>query len=638
MIKDLVPPTKGSSSPGDFVLVNNTLLFTATIPAESAKLWRTDGTAAGTQLVRDPDSESISTYRGSSAYKVWNSLLFFTSGAWYGNTSRLWRTDGSDPGTQPLITFPGYDDNTFEFALSFWPSSPSGQTPQIFSTQGRNWTATIPAPGESPAWTFQSQAALYRTDGTPGGNYPLKSGWTDFLGHAGTNTIFLSDPAYFDRQTTSAIIMSPVATLWATNGSFDGTTLLAECPAGDVRVTAQAEVEGILYLIVVRSEKRNTSLSDYWVYHESLWATDGTPGGTNVVFDEIDDEGDLAIFLGSVDGRAIFSTRGEPVYGGNSPSTIWSTEGTREGTVPLHVGSSGANPFDTINGRLMFTFYASSPPEYKPAVALWGTDGSSEGTLPIRILPPPALEYGTHRLDSGGGVPEEDGRLVFFCEEDGRRLVLWSTDGTSDGTVSLRFLTPTLQETQVSWGDSSSADVHYGQMLSNAGVVLGGNRYVFPADDGIHGIEMWGTNGTAAGTRLLRDILPGPLSSGIEFVKAMEDRLFFSANDGVTGYELWVTDGTPLGTVRATDFNPGPGGFSPNASIVHSNSLYLSADDGSGIGEELWALPLTDLPMPAQTERDILPRILNQPGAPSADDQNADAFLDIADFVRARRR
>jgi ELWxxDGT repeat protein len=77
----------------------------------------------------------------------------------------------------------------------------------------------------------------------------------------------------------------------------------------------------------------------------------------------------------------------------------------------------------------------------------------------------------------------------------------------------------------------------------------------FAADDGVHGKELWKTDGTASGTVLVKDINPASGSFPHGFF-ALDSALYFFANDGVGGTGLWKTDGTAAGTVRVKGFSP----------------------------------------------------------------------------------
>src|SRR5688500_14331747 len=59
------------------------------------------------------------------------------------------------------------------------------------------------------------------------------------------------------------------------------------------------------------------------------------------------------------------------------------------------------------------------------------------------------------------------------------------------------------------------ADVNPGFASSNPeSLVDAGGTLYFSADDGVHGTELWKTDGTAAGTGLVKDIQPGIAGSG----------------------------------------------------------------------------------------------------------------------------
>jgi ELWxxDGT repeat protein len=117
-----------------------------------------------------------------------------------------------------------------------------------------------------------------------------------------------------------------------------------------------------------------------------------------------------------------------------------------------------------------------------------------------------------------------------------------------------------------------------------------GSRVVFYATDATHGIEPWVSDGTAAGTMLLNDILPGAGGS-IPFMLGTAGSLaFFSATDATHGNELWATDGTAAGTRLVKDIAAGqipsnPGTLSTAAAL--NGTMYFSANDGIH-GVQLW--------------------------------------------------
>ncbi|HSG39607.1 MAG TPA: ELWxxDGT repeat protein, partial [Thermoanaerobaculia bacterium] len=90
----------------------------------------------------------------------------------------------------------------------------------------------------------------------------------------------------------------------------------------------------------------------------------------------------------------------------------------------------------------------------------------------------------------------------------------------------------------------------------SAPAAVGGTVF-FAASDGIHGFELWKSDGTDAGTRMVMDICPGSCASVPRSFKALGGVVIFVANDGLRGSELWKSDGTPAGTVLIKELFPG---------------------------------------------------------------------------------
>jgi ELWxxDGT repeat protein len=135
----------------------------------------------------------------------------------------------------------------------------------------------------------------------------------------------------------------------------------------------------------------------------------------------------------------------------------------------------------------------------------------------------------------------------------------------------------------------------YPSQLTNVNVVL-----FFTANDGngAHGAELWESNATALGTKMVADISPGPTSSVPSYLTNVNGTLFFIA-DGVHGEQLWRSSGSAVGTSMLTDIQGGGTGYAstvvpdgvvrqPIPHLVNVNgTLFFRVNDGTH-GVELW--------------------------------------------------
>lgn len=342
--------------------------------------------------------------------------------------------------------------------------------------------------------------------------------------------------------------------LWVTQGTPASTIRLAEVqtfPFVGFRWTAFVESRGLLFF-----------LSDDGEHGLELWRTDGTPAGTFLAAD---------IRPGALDSeiREMWTFAGRVFFGANDGVTgpsLWASDGTPAGT-RLFKDTEPGNSSDSEGPRWLrptsrFLYFFTPSPRGR---SLWRNDGTVRGTQIVAELTGQRSQVPISTSSLGN-------RLLFVAETDDRGQEVWASDGSRGGTRKIT---------------SFSEPLPFGFVGLIHPLLPLGNRLVFAADDGIHGRELWVTDGTARGTRLLVDILPGAGSGVIFLRQTYKGRLLFSGTDGRRGEELWTSDGTPQGTRMIRDICRGSCSSRTSILALLGDRLLLVADDGRN-GPELW--------------------------------------------------
>ena len=315
--------------------------------------------------------------------------------------------------------------------------------------------------------------------------------------------------------------------LWRSDGTAQGTYAVVPASVGrPVDVNGSwALVSGRLYFT---SDTGGVA---------GLWSSDGTPGGTLLVKSLA--PGPVPYPLVAA-GNTLYFFQADLLNGTNG--RLWRSDGTGAGTVPVKTVGN-ASEFYTAGDRLIFTVR-----NYPDPAVTWWSDGTEAGTGPV----PAALlgQYG-----AAGGM-----LFLRRVTQEGRPR-LYRTDGTEAGTVLLREF------------DAVPAKYAFpqGQMFDVGG------RLLFVAPDAQRGWELWSSDGTADGTKMVADIAPGRWGSFPLGLVADGDVLIFSADDLTHGRELWRTDGTAAGTWMVEDIQPGRRGSDPYEAAWAGQTLFVTA-------------------------------------------------------------
>lgn len=332
--------------------------------------------------------------------------------------------------------------------------------------------------------------------------------------------------------------------LWATDGTLNGASMIKDIYSGAFNSSPANFISAAGTLFFTAQD--GTGIN--------LWKTDGTEAGTTKVKSGIQPS-----FLTEANGMLFFAADD-----GLNGTELWKTDGTEAGTVmvkDINPDSESSSPtsLTNVNGTLYFAANDGSH-----GIELWKSNGTEAGTVLVKDIVPASQSSPSEFLAIGS-------TLFFTAAVSSYGRELWKSDGTEAGTVLVKDINP---------GVTSSMGGEWPPLFT----AIGSSLY-FRADDGSNGLELWKSDGTEAGTVMIKDIAPIGSSTPASLT-AVNGTLFFTADNGSVGTELWKSDGTEVGTVLVKDIRSG-GSITMHSPTATGGLLYFRTDDGTH-GLELW--------------------------------------------------
>jgi ELWxxDGT repeat protein len=596
------------------VAVGASFYFAATIGSDESEPWVTDGTAGGTRKILDivPGATKSGPYN----WAVFQGQAYFLvkSGNPTGKTA-IWRTDGTAAGTIPAVqmertTLQTGPDEFVVFADQLW--FPTSTTRRNTTDFVKLWRSDGTQAG-TMVFSGDRFTKVDPNDGSPIDKLTVAGGRLHFLaGTAATGSewwstdgstlldmgeiipgpddikLGLSTPIHFGGAPGAGLLIAAlggVDRMWLSTG---GTAQMLLQPTigpqpADIGGLTALGTGGALF-----SAKQADGIGRVWI-------TDGTGAGTRVISDPpVGTNTSPVIALlprsGTVVGGHVWVGRDD--HGQHSGSTY-----APLGTEPFVLDPTAADPglalvadiaTGTWTGGISGIRGNASNPDGFTAIGssvFFRGSSNTHGAEIFRSTGVGATLVSDIRPGSSGSMPRElgviNGKLLFIADDGTHGAEWWAHDPVAGTTQMLLDINP------------GSGSCEPGPQVNQlrTWVVMGGHAY-FRASSGAAGRQLWRTDGTPAGTTLVKTINPSgsafPLVDNRPYgMGVLGNRLLFAASDGSTGEELWTSDGTSAGTVRLADIAPGSGSSSPYGHVVLGGWSYFSATNGTN-GRELW--------------------------------------------------
>lgn len=570
-----------------YAYLNGHSYFTADDGVHGRELWKTDGTSAGTKLVKDVNPGTAPSDYDYSQYDLTASggKLFFTADGGPGKRG-LWESDGTSAGTHFIIDvsngandaangtlyLPSYltDVNgTMFFAVSYYDYiNTFTYVNQVWKTDGTTAGTALVADLGANGYNLQQlknvngklfftfydfnsyTTDLYVSDGTPAGTTMVGGYYLNSLVNAlqltSSNGLlyFIGD----DGSGTGTKLFQSDGTVAGTY-AFKNNGITCYATSNPYDVDTFAIINNVLYFQGSDATGDNT----LYKYDEANPAA-----GVTLVKDIIPGISSYPSFMTNVNGTLFFT-----IGPAGADAELWKSDGTDAGTVLVKdINPGGYNGYyglTAVNDILMFAFNDNAH-----GSEVWKSDGTAAGTKIVKDINPGVYSSVPQYLTYTNGL------LLFGAFDGVNGYELWKSNGTTGGTSMVK---------DINKASTSSSNPFGFTAIAN-------NKTVFAASDEEYGNELWITDGTAAGTKLVKDIYHGSGDSYPAYFTKLKNKVYFFAADS-TGYHLYKTNGTAKGTQSIPTSIDNETGYV--ASVISGNDLmYIFVFSYDTYDYELW--------------------------------------------------
>ena len=579
LVADLLPGWR-RSAPRDLTVSAGLLFFVADDGKHGRELWCTDGTSQGTRLVKDISAGHVDSrishvcpWPGGVAF-----VLMLSD-----QHHEMWVSDGTLVGTKRIHTenqakYSGISGLTWNpFQKRLWAANQSGDiwtwdpTMSLAAKLKGQVQSTVVFP-RHPVAVFDKNRAYYlrQIQGRNAGTLIARdyatgkeTELTKFESYGLGSSAFLGGRLVFWRGQYQV-----ASELWSTDGSVAGTALL--CTGTFYPGTGLQQEQALWRGTWVFGRVKNQIELEFW-------QTDGTAAGTRPLGQQVPRQ--YAGVRFAVEGDQLFVA----LDGINEVDSIrrWTATGWQDvrvdGPKEIYAGASGLTP--TGRGSMLFG---------------WGDQGLWQGPAGVgadvclydlRSSKYTVSSHWDHPSNSAGSDPGEFTALrgeLFFVADDGLNgEQVWRYDFGKKKATIVR-------------GPELAPDAKPDRLT------VAGGRLFFSAVSQSWGRELFVWDEATQLARMVRDIDPGggsgilPLSLGFDgkthsVFREWKGMLVFSANDGKHGRELWMSDGSAAGTRMLFDLETvqGHGVEFECGEVIGDRIVFLGRSTLKGDG--LWA-------------------------------------------------